>query len=523
MGWDDSPWQKVVSAALIGTERQPFTVPAAMGKLGQLLPHLSGQATEPALLLTAATISLHQRAGWQPRLYPVSSQDVCDRSDFPLCSARAARLLHQMLQGQYAEVLPEWLAIATQKGQRVPGFYLPDLLDLGKQRRDLRIAILPVLGQRGRWLAAQNLDWSYAIEVATEQDWETGHSIARSLYLQNLRSHNPDHAREVLQTTWNQESASDRAKFLATLRTRLSMADEPFLEATLLGDRSKEVCRVAVDLLASLPNSRLCQQVTEHTCRYLSVERNKTPLLQVQLPDRLDDTLVALGIEPKPSPSMDSKLGEKAWWLLQMIGATPLSVWIDQGQITPKQILELTTSHEWQSVLLDGFALAAKRQNNPIWLEAIFELWLIKQASIRDAALVDLSTEDLFNSLPPEHRDALLVKALQHSPDKITDSLVIWLLRYNAHPWNLDLSRAVLESLEHHFRQTNALTNLDWELRTALKEFARFVSISILSEIPTLQSSITTGSAWAQSMEDFLDLLRFRQEIIQAFETKNEN
>lgn len=522
MGWDDSPWQKVVSAALIGTERQPFAVPVATGKLGQLLPHLNGQAIEAGLLLTAATISLHQRAGWHPRLYPISSQDVCDRKDLPLCSSRAARLLQQMLQGQYPEVLPEWLAIATQKGQRAPEFYLPDLLDLGKQRRDLRIAILPVLGQRGRWLAAQNLDWSYAIEVATEQDWETGHSIARSLYLQNLRSRDPDHARELLQSTWSQEAASDRAKFLATLRTGLSTADEPFLE-TALGDRSKEVRRAAVDLLASLPNSRLCQQVAEHTCRYLSVERRKTPSLQVQLPDTLDDALVALGIEPKLSPGVDSKLGEKAWWLLQMIAATPLSTWTDQWQMTPHEIITLTKAHDWQTILMDGFASAAIRQKNYVWLESLFELWLTGSATTRDAMPARLNIEELFTMFPPEKRDAILVKLLQYTPEKIGESVTIWLLRRSAHSWSLDLTHLVLSSLEHYLKQEKIVSNIHWELRTALKEFAYHIPIAVIPEVEKLRSQLADQSPWRQSIEEFLDLLRFRQEIVQAFEVKNIN
>jgi hypothetical protein len=201
----DDPWQRVVSAALIGTERQPFVVPTATGKLGQLLAHFSHQSTEATLLTAAATLSLHQRAGWLPETYPVPIQQPCNTDDLLRCNSRAAQLLQQMLQGQYTQVLPEWLAIATKARQRVPELQLPELLDLGKQQRNLRAAILPVLGQRGRWLAAQNPDWSYAVDVATEEDWETGNSAARLPYLQNLRAHQPDRARELLQATWSQE------------------------------------------------------------------------------------------------------------------------------------------------------------------------------------------------------------------------------------------------------------------------------------------------------------------------------
>lgn len=515
MGLDESVWQNVVAVALLGTERQPFTVPIATGTLGQFLAQIPCQSPEAALLVTAAVLSLYHQAGWQPQTYPALTQEPAAPDDLPHCM-RAARFLQQMFQGQYAEVLPEWLAIAATTQQRVPAQYLPELLNLGKQRRDLRTAILPVLGQRGRWLAAQNSDWGYAIAVATAEAWETGNLAARLLSLQDLRSHDPDRARALLQATWSQESADHRAKFLETCRVGLSQADEPFLQEAL-GDRSKEVRRVAANLLASLPDSHLCQQVVEHTCRYLVVERSPVLSLQVQLPTQLDQTLMQLGMEPKPSASVNSRLGERAWWLLQMIGATPLSTWSDRWQLSPQAIVKLTQSHEWQMVLLDGFALAAKRQKNYDWLAAIFELWLTGQASPRDAALTDLSLEDLFNVFPSEYRDALLVKLLQFSPERISESLTLWLLRYNAHQWSLDLTRIVLDSLEHHLNRANTLTNTDWELRTALKEFARFIPVSMMAESIKLKLQLDPQSPWLHSIEEFLALLQFRLEMTQAF------
>lgn len=511
----ESPWQTMVAAALLGTARQPFQPAIAPGKLGQMLNHLQSKPSETALLLTAATLSLHQRVGWQPETRPIVA-NACSRDDLPRCSPRASRCLQHILAGQSAPLLMEWLHLAAIAQQRVPEMHLPALLDKGRQQRELRSVILPVLGQRGRWLAAQHPDWNYAVAPTTEADWDTGTTAARLLTLQALRQQAPDRARALLAATWSQETASDRARFLETLQTGLSEADMPFLEQAL-GDRSKEVRRVAIELLASLPQSRLCQVMTPYTCRYLSVSLSPDPVLQVQVPDQFDDAWMPLGIEQKPSAAVNAKLGEKAWWLLQMMGATPLNTWTDRWQLSPQEIVNLTHSHEWQMAVLDGFALAAQRQRNHEWLEAIFKLYLTGQVSIQDAALIEISIEDLFKALSRDRQNAMLIDLLNRSPQKINDSLTIWLLRYNSPAWNLELAQLVLNQLEYYLTENRTFSNFDWELRTALKEFAQLIPVELTREVIDLRSKLNSEDHWLRSIDDLLEILQFRQEMTQAF------
>ncbi|MBW4520610.1 MAG: hypothetical protein KME16_13015 [Scytolyngbya sp. HA4215-MV1] len=511
-------WQKVVSAALLGTDRQPFTLPTAPGQLGQFLPQLAHLSSEATLLTAAAALALHKHAGWLPPQLPVPAPIPHETGepydDLPRCSPRAARLLQQMLQGQHAVVLPEWLILAAQRGQRVPELELPELLDLGKQRRDLRAKILWVLGQRGRWLAAQNPEWKYAVTVATEEDWETGHQAARELYFQDLRANNPDRARELLQTTWKQEVASDRAKFLETFSIGLSMADEPFLTAGL-NDRGKEVRRVAADLLARLPDAPLSQHIATHTTRYLTLVPQPTPTLQVELPDTLNASLIQAGIEPKLAQPISEKLGEKAGWLFQLIGATPLTVWEDWG-MTPVEIVALVRNHEWEGVLLGGWALAAQRQQRSEWSEALLNRWLTENSG---EMLPGVSLENLFEILPNDTQDQFLTQMLSADRNPLSDSRTLWFLRQSRQEWSAVLAHWVLLRLEAQIAQTaQSPTNYSWELWTALKDFARFMPVSLLPEAIKLQTLLPAHSPWSQSLEAFLTLLQFRQDIVQAFE-----
>lgn len=516
MDWPaDSTWRAVVSAALVGTERQPFKPLTASGTLGQVLTALTHQPTEGALLKAVAAISLHQQAGWLPENDVSPKQEPCPVDQWPRCSARASRFLQHILQGQYAQLLPEWLAAATRFQHRVPEMLLPQLLDLGRQQRDLRAAILPVLGQRGRWLANQNADWRYAVEVATTADWETGAMAARSLYLKELRSQDPDRARDLLAATWSQEPAGDRTKFLETFQVGLSLEDEPFLEEALR-DRSKEVRRIAADLLARLPQSRLCQRMASQVQKYISFNPGDSSGLTIRLPDSLDPALVQDGVEAKPTPLATKQVGEKAWWLLQMVGATPLNTWNETWEVPAIDIVLAAKNHEWEAALLDGWALATQRQQNAQWAKALLEVWLA-EAATRTAVVPEVRLNTLLNILPIEQQNGVLVAFLKSARGHLNDSTTLWLLR-SLNSWGAKLAETVLNALEDYLSQNSLATTLPWGLLSALKEFGQFIPIECLPRVVQLRESLPPESLWIAGTEELLALLRFRQDMLQAFE-----
>jgi hypothetical protein len=513
MNWTDSPWQALVSAALLGTERQPFTPPATSGKLGEALSRLdvsTHRSAESALLSAAGMIALYHKAGQLPETLTLSAERLCDLADLPRCSPRSASFLHRLLQGECKSVLPEWLTAAAQAGQRVPEFYLPDLLDLGRQQRELREVILPVLGQRGRWLAAQNPDWSYAIGVETEADWETGNSAARLLYLQDQRRHNPDLARELLASGWNQESASDRSKFLETFRTGLSMADEPFLEKAL-GDRSKDVRHLAADLLARLPDSRLCQRMIERIQPLLQLNRESGAVkaIDVRFPETCDTAMQQDGIESKShsrlGDSRSGKLGDRAFWLQQMIAATPLQFWQHSQSVEIADLLQLANGHEWRDVLVQGWQLATQRQGNTEWVQAFLHFSGNQSPEIRF---------QLLDFLTPEERQSFVCQIIQKSGmSSFAEDVVMVLTRYRD-PWTEELSRYVLQDIQRLWSTNNY--SLHWQIREHLQAHASCIPPSFLAEATALFANLS-DSPIAQDIHKFLTTLQFRQDMLQAF------
>ncbi len=500
----DSPWRAIVSTALVGTEQQVFQLPIAPGNLGHLLAQLNDKPTGTALLSAAATVALHQRVGWLPEVRSVPTSEPCPSSDLPRCSPHAARYLQQTLQDQYPEVLPEWLALAANAGQRVPEMHLPALLDKGRQQRELRAAILPVLGQRGQWLAAQNPDWSYAVAFTTAADWETGTSAARLLYLQDLRSHAPDRARDLLQTTWKQESAPDRAKFLASFRTGLTMADELFLEQ-VLDDRSKEVRRIAANLLARLIDSRLCQRMLHRIASYITFKKAAGRLcaFEVALPETCDAEMQRDGIDPQPRTG----LGERSWWLQQIVSATPLAFWEQPDLIGIADLVRTAELSEWNGIFLDGWLVATGRQRHPQWAQAL-------SGHTSNSASDEM--QGLLQVLLPEHREACVLRLIQTQKDM--NEFFFWnvLLAFaqDRSPWSDELTEIFLSGVSQYLSASQVPRY--WEFNRIFHDIFLCIPPRFLPELLTLHSA-ANSSPFEELLHQSLPLLQFRQDMMQAF------
>jgi hypothetical protein len=510
-----SLWQDVVTAALVGTERQSLTRTPPDNQVGELLRQLDSTDPEGTLLGAAGAIALYQRSGRLPTTDNQPLLTPCETDDSPTCSPRAGQHLALMLKGEHAELLPEWLAAAAEVGKRVPERYLPDLLELGCVQSHLREAILPVLGKRGHWLAAQNPDWNYVVGENAEVTWETGSRAARRLLLQRLRAENPARARELLAGIWNQEASEDKAAFLETFQTGLSMNDEPFLEAAL-DERRKEVRKVAADLLARLPESRLCQRMIERVRPLLTLKLEGEKLnLAVTLPESRDKGMTRDGVESIQNLGQ----GEKAGWLLQIIAGVPPNFWCRVWEITPAQFVQVANGSEWQEVLIAGVAIATVRHQETHWAEAILDVmsrlasnyrlsgYLLKADEILGCLIGVLSRERLeviVHSLLPSNSVPL---SSQHPG--------FYLLGHYRYFWSDEFTRAVLKCICNYIATSD--NSYDWAWRAGLKEFTCYMNPSIVNEASSvLLPVVKEGSNWAEVVDELLFILQFRYEMMQA-------
>ncbi|MEV6199213.1 DUF5691 domain-containing protein [Streptomyces sp. NPDC051771] len=378
----ETDWERLVTAALLGTDRRPPTA-------------ARGPEAAATLLDAAARHTLRRRAGLRPGPAAVRPEPA-PHDPRPALPEAARRRLDGLLAGRgatpaagrrgtapdLAELLPQWLALAGERGYRAPPASLPALLDAARARTDLRPQALAFAGPRGLWLARFNPEWRFALRgagaggalpdpgdaEAVRKLWEEGLFAERVALLGAVRAKDPAAGRALLATTWSGERAEDRLMFLDSLRSGLSAADEEFLEAAL-ADRSSNVRATAAELLSALPDSALSGRMAGRALTCVGLDRTApVPTVVVEAPHECDEEMRRDGVAAVPPAGR----GERSWWLGRLVEAAPLSCWPARfGGRSPEEIVALPVADDWQPELHAAWCRAAVRQRDAAWSRAL--------------------------------------------------------------------------------------------------------------------------------------------------------
>lgn len=475
-------WQEALKVALIGTERQAPTFTPSEEPISRLLAGLNAEERERTLLRAGGLLAAYRRAGYRPKLSEAVLPAPAEPEEKLPVPDLLAQDLMVMLGGEYRDALPEWLQGAADRGWRIPEEHLVELLEFGRGHPEIRNFLLPLLGKRGRWLAAQNPEWKYALQISifeiesaldeeeeyssVENIWQTGTKEERTALVHGLRRTDPAQARALVESTWKQDAAAERAEFLSAFASGLSMEDEPFLESAL-DDKRKEVRVTAQDLLLGLPESRLCRRMWERIQALVRLETSetaeasaessgslwnrlrtlvsakpapkRTDKIVVTLPEACDKTMIRDGIEAKVSYS---GIGEKTWWLTQMLQRIPLSLWSRNWERTPAEIVAANLDPEWQKPLLDAWTAALRKSRDLEWAPALFASWLEQQPSA-------MTTDTIWQELLPNDVFEAGIQHLLDRPDMQVHygSSAFVLLSQHKTLWSPNLTRAVLTRL----------------------------------------------------------------------------
>lgn len=510
-------WPDVVKVALLGTGRSTLPLPHDDSPLSQLLAQLNGRSPEQTVLAAAATLALHQQVGTLPPQIPPPRLAPAPDSDWPRCSDKLRPFLAQVVNGRYHNALPELLHALDQNQQRLLEEFIPNLLRHGTRHTPLHPLIRRAIGQRGQWLAAQNENWTYAVATPTfitnpDEVWQTGNHVARLTLLQHLRASNPPQGLALLQTTWASEGPRQRSDFLAALETNLSMADEPFIEAAL-DDPSYPVRRRALDFLGSLIGSRHCQRQTERAAPLVTLaEEAGRPVLLVELLENVDAALQRDGVLPRATTQGMNTVN---WRTAQLLSGVPLTYWNERFGLSAEVLVETAVNSPNQHPLIRGWVIAARRQQNAAWSDALL--------FGTDIAIATTQSLDLIPLLPPDRQEAFtlhLLEAQQTVKTLNREHPINIALKKISGQWSQSLARAVLVRLVEDVTNDNSGSLLDWKFREAVRQFAYYFPTDLLEEATAALKPVAKSRVWEMRVQEFLDIVQFRRNMLQAIRNR---
>ena len=503
--------------ALLGTERSgAASNPIGSTDLVAVLERVDSSDAERALLASAAIVSAYESAGRLPSTEASPSNDVApaDSEDQPVAPAGVAHFLATMLGGVHSQVLREWLRIATTRGWRVPAPLLPALLDVGRANY-LQNIIRPVLGARGRWLATQNPDWRWAAapavvdESAVRAAWDTGTPEDRVLLLASVRDRDPAFGRRLLESTWETEAASQRALLLATMHRNISAEDEPFLEG-VLDDRRQEVRRLAASLLSRLPESAFVSRMTTRAraaLRWKPRQLLKEAEVLVEPPTELDAAALRDGIDKKPPAGM----GERAWWLSQIVAAVPPQVWVNEWNVDADTIIAAAVRSDWMQALTDGWAAGAMVHRDAAWIEP-----LLSNASPGEQPNgLAPKLDALLGSLSVDRREAFITKLLRD--DAKGDTPLLYLGAAD-HAWSDPFAILVLDRLRKRVTAGAAPSHaIDWYLRDVIPRLALHVPATLAGATDGWPTG-DDAAGFDKALDSFISVLTFRRQLAEELD-----
>jgi hypothetical protein len=513
----------LVQAALLGTARAPATdTHSPAGALVAGLPEID---PERALLLRGGADAIYRQAGNRlPAL--MTTLEPAPPERLPACSLTATRLFRDMLEGPYRAVLPEALDRLKRAGLRLPAPLLPKALEHAVG--DVRAGLLPVIGERGRWLSQFNPAWHWAadafidatgIPANAETRWREGRDAERLSILRRFRTHDPAHARTLLDSVWRQEKADFRTETIQTLAENLSIDDESFLEAAL-DDRAQDVRQHAAQLLAHLRDSAFVRRITDRTntiLRGIDAACN----LEIAVPESFDMAWQRDGIQPKPPPY----LGVRAWWLEQLLALVPPSHWARRFAGTPDTLVETAARDTaWGFTTIKGWARAAALHRDIAWATPLAN-WMALDPAGTESKPAELALcADLIAIMPEEAAGQLISMLLSSPPGAMVDR---WYTLINLLPgqWSEAVSLAYLRATRKYFGAKEEVGEswadrhviANW-LYTLVERAAIRIPPSCFAEalipLPLPGGTSAYTRQWEQSIQTFTETIRFRQRLM---------
>lgn len=422
-------WSPLLPVAMIGTDRHAAPLPTWPGEIGVAIAALA-DARRPDgvspdidqaaadVLRTAGILTVCGLAGSRPLARESGAGAPAGADAQPVADDPAiATAFAWVLRDGPERLRQAFFLRFAQAGLRLPHAALPAALELARQSLALRATIQPLLGERGVWLARQRDDWQFGAGVvaADELDarqWSEGTLEQRKAFFARERATDPGAARDRLLAVLPELPAKERAELARGLAVSLGPADEALVDK-LRADRSQDVRDVALALILRLPDAAHPRRAIERVAALMA----RGTLLTgrrwtITAPAEAASDWKADQVDPDVANGI---MGQRAWWLYQLVRQVPLGWWTTQTGLDIKPLMAWADASEWAVAIWRGWRDVLRRAPDRAWAEALLEN--ARGAENHRGAGALPGDRDLFLGMTsPEARERILQRELE-APD----------------------------------------------------------------------------------------------------------
>jgi hypothetical protein len=518
--------EDLVKIALVGTAKHPQGGCAVSPSADELLAPWQNEPPEGLLLLQAGVEEVIGQAGYEAAALP-PPVDPAPPDDAPAGSPRLVGLLQNALASNSNELLKEFSGLLRSSGLLIPPELLPDVLEI--QDPSLREAVLPVLGERGRWLSQFHPSWAWATQGAgvlsaadlgaLKRPWDEGNIATRSAVLARLRRMDVAEARNWLQAVFKQEKPEHRSRLLEQLEVGLDASDEPLLEESL-ADRSEGVRRTAADLLARLPTSQFAARMRDRGDAILHgtpAGKGRPPAIACTPPTEIDAAWKRDGV----SDQAPAGRGKRAVWVEGVLRAVPPGHWERRFSADPAVLIETVGEDDFAPAVLEGWTQAAvafaAEAETAAWLVPLWNYWLplAAKASGPKANAARQHASGLLQAMPGAEAESCLRAEL--AAGDATELLVAELVAILPRPWSPEFTRLYLKHAIGVMERSNDNASYRWIC--TLSCAARAIPPQCFGEALQLAEQAVAGAKSGhyteRELDAFIEIIRLRESFYQ--------
>jgi hypothetical protein len=185
-------------------------------------------------------------------------------------------------------------------------------------------------------------------------------------------------------------------------------------------------------------------------------------------------------------------------------------------------VLEAAHNSEWKAAIIAGLITAAGRYGDAEWAGAILSDRQLREENLREA---NANLSELGSHLPAVRLEALILNELAREKKEKglhVDHPALWLLLEHRQGWSDELSRAVVAGIKERIGGGRKNEMMEWQLKSALKQFALYVSPALADELSVGWPADADGW-WQDAVDEFQSVLRFRRDMLRAMIKEGNN